>query len=188
MILAMIGLIFSVPLIIVIVLFIKSSGGPLFFKHNRIGLNGKKIRIIKFRTMDVDAENKLNSILEAKPYLREEWEATFKLTNDPRVTTVGKFLRKKKLDEIPQFFNILVGDMSFVGPRPLTQNEFSTKFNSLDDIRVYQSAVPGLTGAWQVANSVDYDTRIDLELNYARNVNILTDLKIIVKTIWKVIL
>ncbi|MGB9856557.1 MAG: sugar transferase [Dictyoglomaceae bacterium] len=178
------GLIFFLPLIIIISLLIKlDSEGPVIFKHKRVGRYGKDIYIWKFRTMYKDADK----ILESNPQLKLEFEKNFKLKEDPRVTRVGKFLRKWSLDEIPQLFNILKGEMSIVGPRPVVRKELLKYGPFAEEILRVK---PGLTGLWQVSgrSDVDYARRIQLDLYYIQNWSLALDLKIILKTIPSVIL
>ena len=174
-----IGLILFSPLFIIIAILIKlDSEGPIFYKHLRVGRYGKPFYLWKFRTMYKDADK----ILDKYPELKKEFEKEFKLKNDPRVTRIGKFLRKFSLDEIPQIFNILKGEMSIVGPRPVT-------FKELEKYGEYKEEVlrvkPGLTGLWQVSgrSDLDYARRIALDLYYIQNWSLLLDIKIILKTI-----
>ncbi|MCX7845473.1 MAG: sugar transferase [Dictyoglomaceae bacterium] len=178
------GLIFFLPFIIIISLLIKlDSEGPIIFKHKRVGRYGKDIYVWKFRTMYKDADK----ILEVNPILKLEFEKDFKLKDDPRVTKIGKFLRKWSLDEIPQFFNILKGDMSIVGPRPVVRRELEKYGAFADEILKVK---PGLTGLWQVSgrSDLDYARRVQLDLYYIQNWSISLDFKIILKTIPSVIL
>jgi undecaprenyl-phosphate galactose phosphotransferase len=182
-------LILTFPLFIAIVIAIKlTDKGPIFFKHKRVGLNGKTFEVIKFRTMYPDAQEKLKELLEKDPKAREEWEKTFKLKNDPRVTPIGKFLRKTSLDELPQFINVLKGEMSVVGPRPVTEEELKKYYG--DKAKYYLSVKPGITGYWQVegrSDVEDYKKRVEMDVWYVKNRSFWLDLKIILKTI-KVIL
>lgn len=178
------GLVFFLPLIIIISLLIKlDSEGPVIFKHKRVGRYGKDIYVWKFRTMYKDADK----ILENNPKLKLEFEKSYKLRNDPRVTKIGKFLRKWSLDEVPQFFNILKGDMSIVGPRPVVRKELEKYGAFADEILRVK---PGLTGLWQVSgrSDLDYARRVQLDLFYIQNWSISLDFKIILKTIPSVIL
>ncbi|MEN2983834.1 MAG: sugar transferase [Dictyoglomaceae bacterium] len=183
-IIATIGLIFFLPLMFIISLLIKlDSEGPVIFKHKRVGRYGKDIYVWKFRTMYKDADK----ILENNPKLKLEFEKSFKLKDDPRVTKIGKFLRKWSLDEIPQFFNILKGDMSVVGPRPVVRKELEKYGIFADEILRVK---PGLTGLWQVSgrSDLDYARRVQLDLYYIQNWSIKLDFQIILKTIPSVIL
>jgi len=174
-----IGLILFSPLFIIIAILIKlDSEGPIFYKHLRVGRYGKPFYLWKFRTMYKDADK----ILDKYPELRKEFEREFKLKNDPRVTRIGKFLRKFSLDEIPQIFNILKGEMSIVGPRPVTFKELEKYGEYKDEVLRVK---PGLTGLWQVSgrSDLDYARRIALDLYYIQNWSLLLDIKIILKTI-----
>lgn len=172
------------PLFLVIAILIKlDSPGPIFYKHLRAGRYGKPFYLWKFRTMYKDADK----ILDKYPELKKEFEKEFKLKKDPRVTKVGKFLRKFSLDEIPQIFNILKGEMSVVGPRPVTFKELEKYGEYAEEILRVK---PGLTGLWQVSgrSDVDYSQRVKFDLYYIQNWSILLDIKIILKTIPSVLL
>ena len=178
---------FVLPLVLVVSLLIKLSGpGPVFYGHKRIGKNGKEFKCWKFRSMVVDADKQLEKILAENPEMRAEWEKDRKFTNDPRVTKIGKFLRKTSIDEIPQFFNILTGEMSFIGPRPVTRPELA-KYGSKADFIL--SVQPGLSGMWQISGRSDtgYEERITLDSYYIQNWSIWLDIWIIIKTIYVVL-
>jgi exopolysaccharide biosynthesis polyprenyl glycosylphosphotransferase len=176
---------FTLPLTLVIALVIKlQDGGPVFYGHRRITIAGKEFFCLKFRTMHVDADKKLKQILENDPEARKEWEQTFKLKNDPRVTWVGRILRKTSLDELPQFINVLRGEMSVVGARPIVSRELADYYK--ENAGIYCSVKPGVTGIWQVSKRSDtenYDERVELDTWYALNRDFLLDLKIICKTV-----
>lgn len=178
-------LISTSPILLCIGILVSMDGGKVFFKHKRQGKNGKIFHVYKFRTMVQDAENILSDVLKKDSKLAEEWKLSHKLIVDPRVTKIGKFLRKTKLDEIPQFYNVLKGEMTIVGPRPLTEEEFLHKFNDINNVKLYQSCLPGITGMWQVNSSQinNYAERIACEINYVKNINFKTDILIIIKTI-----
>ncbi len=179
---------FLLPIIGFIALLIKlDSRGPIFFAHTRVGKDGKPIKVYKFRTMCVDAEEKLKELLRKDPEARKEWETYFKLKNDPRVTRVGRFLRKTSLDELPQIFNVIKGDMSFVGPRPVVKEEIEKYYKDLAVF--YYKVKPGITGLWQVSgrNDTDYNLRVRLDIQYVLNWSFWLDLLIMLKTI-KVVL
>lgn len=181
-------IVFSLPILAIIALLIKvSSRGPIFFSHERVGLNGQTFRCLKFRTMVKDGEKKLKEILEKNPELKKEWLNSYKLKNDPRITKIGHFLRKTSLDEVPQFFNVLKGEMSVVGPRPMVKTEIEQHIKHQAPLIL--SVRPGVTGLWQVTgrNDVDYKTRICLDLEYIRSQSFLLDLKIIAKTFIKML-
>ncbi len=184
---AVVGLVIFGPLMIVISTILFLQGGPVFFAHERIGLNGRKFRCLKFRTMATDAEARLEALLAADPAARAEWERDHKLRDDPRVTAIGKFLRETSLDELPQFLNILRGEMSLVGPRPITAKE-APKYG--DKFALYTQCKPGVTGLWQVSgrNDVSYEERVALDADYASNPSLARDVAIIFRTFGVVIL
>jgi exopolysaccharide biosynthesis polyprenyl glycosylphosphotransferase len=171
------------PLFILIAILIKiTSPGSIFFKHKRLGLNGKLIDVYKFRTMVVNAQEVLERILSEDPNLKKEFEETYKLKNDPRLTKMGKILRKTSLDELPQIFNVLKGDMSLVGPRSIVLEEINLyKEHAKYLLRV----LPGVMGLCQVSgrNDVDYEERIKMDMQYIMNWNLWLDINILLKTI-----
>jgi lipopolysaccharide/colanic/teichoic acid biosynthesis glycosyltransferase len=171
------------PLLLAVSIIIKlDSPGPVFFPHRRLGRNMRDLFVLKFRTMHKDAAQRLKDLLDSDPELKREFETNFKLKNDPRVTRVGKYLRKYSIDELPQFFNILWGGMSFVGPRPIVEGEVKYyKDYSLLMFRV----PPGATGLWQVSgrSETSYDTRVELDTRYVQQWTFWDDIKIILKTI-----
>jgi lipopolysaccharide/colanic/teichoic acid biosynthesis glycosyltransferase len=173
-----------VPLFLCMALAIKaSSRGPVFFGQQRVGRGGRVFRAWKFRTMLVDAEDRLRDYLEQHSELREEWEATHKLADDPRVVTwIGRFLRKSSLDELPQLWNVVKGEMSLVGPRPLPQYHLEM-FD--EDFRRYREKItPGMTGLWQVNCRTDGDTKVWVKWDtyYIRNWSLALDLQILLRT------
>lgn len=157
------------------------DNGPVFYKHKRIGQNGKPFYCIKFRSMRVDSAEVLAELLATDPVARAEWERDQKLTNDPRIHPVGRFLRKTSLDELPQFWNVLRGDMSIVGPRPIIEDEAKRYGRHFAD---YCAVRPGITGAWQVGgrNLVSYDERVALDVDYVRNATLFDDFRIVLRT------
>jgi undecaprenyl-phosphate galactose phosphotransferase len=174
-------------LIGVIALLIKSgTPGYAVYAQERIGENGRPFRCYKFRTMYKDAEEKLQDILSRDEAIRVEWESNWKLRDDPRITKIGKFLRKTSLDELPQIFNVMKGEMSIVGPRPYLPRE---KSDIDDNIHIITSAKPGITGLWQVSgrSNTGYRYRIKLDTWYVMNWSLWLDIVIILKTI-KVVL
>lgn len=182
--LSLIGLAFSIlPMLIISLVIMLESPGPAVYLHDRIGKNGKPLRLLKFRSMYADADE---MIKDFTPEQRAEWEENFKLKNDPRITKVGKFLRRTSLDELPQLVNILKGDISIVGPRPVVQRELE-KYGDMQDLLL--SVTPGLTGYWQAyaRSSCSYEQRIEMELHYARNANFWWDVKIFFATFGAVI-
>ena len=157
------------------------SPGPVFFKQKRIGQEGKIFNIFKFRTMYQDAETRLKNILAADISLQTEWDETMKLKDDPRITKVGNFLRKTSLDELPQFINVLLGNMSLVGPRPIIPPE-AVKYG--ENIEFYQHVKPGITGIWQISgrNEIEYTMRVQIDISYFRNWSVWYDLYILMRT------
>jgi len=160
----------------------KRDGAPIFFAHYRVGLNGKLFRCLKFRTMYRESEQMLADLLRDNAQAREEWQRDQKLSNDPRVTPVGNFLRRTSLDELPQLFNVLRGEMVLVGPRPITVAEL-TRYG-----RVrwhYLSVRPGITGLWQVSgrNDTSYEERVALDRNYVEQRSLWLDMHILFKTV-----
>lgn len=177
------GLILLSPLLIMLAALVKASdGGSIVYGHRRIGRDGTVFRCLKFRTMVVNGDQALADHLARNPHLRAEWEATRKLQDDPRVTRVGAVLRKLSLDELPQLFNILRGDMSIVGPRPVVKDELELYGSAAD---YYLQTRPGLTGLWQVSgrNDVSYNARVAFDRHYVENWSFAFDLKIIAKTV-----
>ncbi|MDO5673394.1 MAG: sugar transferase [bacterium] len=182
-------LLFFSPLYLLIALWIKlDSRGPVLFRHRRIMETGRPFNCLKFRTMAVDAEARLKDLLASDPALRAEWESHYKLKNDPRITRAGRFLRRTSLDELPQFINVLKGEMSVVGARPIVGKELENYYKVYDERSAgrYCSMKPGITGLWQVmkrSDIVDYKERVELDDWYVLNVSLKTDLYIIAKTI-----
>jgi lipopolysaccharide/colanic/teichoic acid biosynthesis glycosyltransferase len=182
-ILALIALVFLAPVMLAVGLAVfLQDGGPVLFAHRRIGRGGRYFYCLKFRSMASDAEQRLKDLLAADPAAREEWERDHKLRNDPRVTRLGAFLRKSSLDELPQLFNVLRGEMSLVGPRPIVDAEiakYGRRFAS------YCAVKPGITGLWQVSgrNDTSYRTRVALDCVYASRRNLFLDSFIILCTV-----
>lgn len=157
-------------------------GRPVFIAHMRVGQNGRLFPCLKFRTMVVDAAETLRQHLEKDPEARKEWNETRKLKNDPRITSFGRLLRKSSIDELPQLVNVLRGDMSLVGPRPIVTEEMQRYGSWLKD---YLSIKPGMTGPWQVSgrNDVSYQERVALDSFYARNWTLAGDLMLMLRTL-----
>ena len=179
-ILSLIGIAIMSPLFLIISIMIKcDTKGPVFFKQRRIGLNGKPLYIYKFRTMVTNAEDLIASFT---PEQKKEWEESYKLKDDPRITRVGKILRKTSLDELPQLINIIKGEMSIIGPRPVVEEELSWYGNDVD---LVLSVKPGLTGWWAVngRSEVPYPNRCDLELYYVKNASLALDVRILLGTL-----
>lgn len=170
------------PVLIYISQKVKKDGGPAIYGHERIGKDGKPFKCLKFRSMVINSKEVLQELLENDPAAREEWDATFKLKNDPRITKIGGFLRRTSLDELPQLFNVLKGEMSLVGPRPIITAELE-RYN--DEVDYYLLSKPGMTGLWQVSgrSDVDYETRVYLDAWYVKNWSMWNDIAILFKTI-----
>ena len=184
---ATLALLATLPLLVVIVITIRaSSHGPALFRQRRLGLRGKHFVCLKFRTMVHDADTVLTQVLADNPQLQEEFDESLKLKQDPRITKIGRFLRRTSLDELPQFWNVLKGDMSVVGPRPklLEEAERYGQFMPL-----ILSVKPGITGLWQVSgrNDTSYDERVELDRLYVLRQSFLLDLTIIARTVQVVI-
>jgi len=177
------------PLLIVLWGFCRLDGGPGIYGHVRVGRHGRSFRCLKFRTMVTDAEAVLARYLAQCPQARIEWATTRKLTDDPRITRVGRLLRATSFDELPQLFNVLQGDMSLVGPRPVVQAELDDFFGRRG-AAAYLSVRPGLTGLWKVSgrSDVDYPRRVALDMTYVRNASFTLDARILVRTVLVVLL
>jgi lipopolysaccharide/colanic/teichoic acid biosynthesis glycosyltransferase len=181
--LAVAALVFLLPVMVLVALAVfVQDGGPIMFAHRRIGMNGRIFYCLKFRSMAVDAEDRLAAVLASDPAARAEWEQDHKLRRDPRVTRLGAFLRKTSLDELPQLFNVLHGEMSLVGPRPIVEAEvpkYGRRFQA------YCAVKPGITGLWQVSgrNDTSYRTRVALDCVYAKRRNLGLDAYIIACTV-----
>ena len=176
-------LIACLPLFLIIALLIKcSSRGPIFFFQERIGKNNITFKCIKFRTMHSQAKDILENLLNNDDNLKREFEETYKIKNDPRITIIGKLLRKTSLDELPQFINVLRNEMSIIGPRPIVAEE---KFKYGENLKKVLSVKPGITGLWQVSgrNKLPYKKRVMLDLFYVENYNLVMDIRILIKTI-----
>ncbi len=180
--------ILSLPILLPIIgifaiLIKKESPGPIFFAHDRVGMEGKTIPTFKFRSMYSDANERLEKLLDEDTEIKEEWETNFKLKSDPRVTKIGLFLRKTSLDELPQIFNVLKGEMNFVGPRPVIQKEIDNYYK--EDAEYYFMVKPGITGLWQVSgrSNTDYDFRVATDKWYVSNWSLWLDIVILFKTV-----
>ncbi len=180
---AFLALVAFSPLCILLALLVKlSDGGPVLYGHARVGRGGRTFRCLKFRTMVLNGDAVLAAHLSADPDALAEWMATRKLKNDPRITVVGSVLRKLSLDELPQLLNIMCGDMSIVGPRPVVRDELDHYGKAAI---FYLRSRPGLTGLWQVSgrNDVSYDTRVAMDRSYVENWSLMKDVLIIAKTV-----
>jgi exopolysaccharide production protein ExoY len=176
----LLGVVFA-PLILAVAVLLRREGGPVIFRHRRVGRNGKAFDCLKFRSMVPDADRVLRQLLERHPELMAEWLRDHKLRYDPRVTGVGRFLRRTSLDELPQLWNVIRGEMSLVGPRPVVREELLRYGRHLHR---YLAAKPGVTGLWQVTgrNDTDYRRRVVLDVYYVRRQSVLLDLYILMKT------
>ena len=176
-------IILLIPLFLIIGILIKiSSKGSIIYIQKRIGKNNTSFSCYKFRTMHPQSKYLLKKILVKNKDFKNQFSETRKIVNDPRITRFGKFLRFSSLDELPQIFNVLIGDMSFIGPRPIVKSEikkYGKEFGKVFSIK------PGISGLWQVSgrNNLSYDKRVELEINYSENINFLLDIKIFIRTI-----
>ncbi|MCP3873865.1 MAG: sugar transferase, partial [Desulfobacteraceae bacterium] len=186
---SMLILLITLPLWLLIILLIKiEDWGPIFYKHTRVAESGKRFNCLKFRSMHLDADQRLAGLLERNSNLKKEWAASYKLKNDPRVTKIGQFLRRSSLDELPQFLNVIGGDMSVVGARPIVPEELDHYYQ--DIALTYCSMKPGITGPWQVGQRndiVDYKDRVEQDRRYVLSCNLWQDIRIIFKTVWRVV-
>lgn len=173
---------FVLPLMAVIAVALRREGGGAFFVQKRIGRGGRVFSLIKFRTMVPDAEARLQAFLDADPALRDEWDATQKLKSDPRITPLGNILRRTSMDELPQLINVLRGDMSLIGPRPMMLGQLELYG---PHIASYVALRPGISGAWQVSerNDAFFVRRAEIDAEYARDVSLRRDLGILVDTL-----
>jgi undecaprenyl-phosphate galactose phosphotransferase len=170
------------PVFLFIALKVMQTGRPVFFGHTRVGQHNKPFKCYKFRTMAPNADKLLADLLARDSDARAEWDRDFKLKNDPRITAIGRFLRKTSLDELPQVWNVLKGDMSLVGPRPVVTEELERYGNQVD---YYLEAKPGITGLWQISgrNDVSYDSRVNLDAWYVKNWSLFNDIVILFRTV-----
>lgn len=173
----------AVPMALIILLIKIESPGPAIFVHNRFGKNGRPLPLLKFRSMHLNAEQMIEIFT---PEQKEEWEQNFKLEDDPRITRIGSFLRRTSLDELPQFINILKGELSLVGPRPIVEEELD-RYGS--EKEKFLSVTPGLTGYWQAyaRSSCTYEQRMEMELYYVDHANFWWDIKIMLATVGAVL-
>ncbi|WP_373100718.1 MULTISPECIES: undecaprenyl-phosphate galactose phosphotransferase WbaP [Pasteurellaceae] len=170
------------PILLYLYFAVKKDGGDAIYGHPRVGRNGKTFKCLKFRSMVVNSKEVLDELLKNDPEARAEWEKDFKLKNDPHITKIGHFIRKTSLDELPQLFNVLRGEMSLVGPRPIVKDELE---RYQEDVDYYLMAKPGMTGLWQVSgrNDVDYETRVYFDSWYVKNWSLWNDIAILFKTV-----
>ena len=180
---SIIGIILLIPIALFVKIFYMLTGDfhPIIYTHNRVGKNGKVFKMYKFRSMVYNADEELKKVLKIKKY-RDEWNEFQKITDDPRITKIGKLLRKTSLDETPQFINILLGDLSLIGPRPLVPGELS---KHRGNHKLYESIRPGITGWWAVngRSATSYRKRLELEYYYIQNMGFKLDILCIIKTI-----
>lgn len=176
------ALILAAPFFLVVSLMVRADGGPAFYAHPRVGRGGRIFGCLKFRSMVVDSQARLDALLAADPAARAEWDATRKLKNDPRITRIGRFLRATSLDELPQLINVLRGEMAVVGPRPVTPAELDRYYGAA--AAHYLTVRPGITGLWQVSgrSETSYDQRVALDVAYVSQPSLLADIRILLKT------
>jgi exopolysaccharide production protein ExoY len=182
-ILALAGILLLAPLFVIcFLLTVATSPGPALFRHRRVGFGGKHFNCLKFRTMRTDASERLRELLQSDPGAAAEWAASRKLRRDPRVTAIGAVMRKSSLDELPQLFNVLRGEMSIVGPRPITDEELE-RYTTC--VGAYLACRPGITGLWQVSgrSTTTYEKRVACDAFYAQNWSMALDAKILIVTI-----
>jgi Undecaprenyl-phosphate galactose phosphotransferase WbaP len=170
------------PALLVVSWLVRLDGGKAVFGHIRVGQNGQAFKCLKFRSMVMNADAVLKDLLDRDPRARMEWELEFKLRDDIRITRIGRFLRRTSLDELPQLLNVVRGEMSLVGPRPIVEEEL-VRYG--DDVRYYLMAKPGMTGLWQVSgrNDTDYATRVSLDVSYVKSWSLRRDLGILIRTV-----
>jgi len=177
-----VGLVLLAPFFLIVALLVRADGGPAFFAHQRVGRGGKLFGCLKFRSMVIDSQARLEALLASDPAARAEWEATRKLKNDPRITRIGRFLRSTSLDELPQLINVLRGEMSLVGPRPVQEAEIDRYYGA--SAAHYMAVRPGITGLWQVSgrSETSYESRVALDVSYVSRPSLLADLSILLRT------
>ncbi|HEX7638983.1 MAG TPA: sugar transferase [Burkholderiaceae bacterium] len=170
-------------LMLIIAVAVRLTGGGVIFGHERVGRGGRVFRCYKFRSMVPNSEEVLRQLLETDAEAREQWARDFKLKDDPRITRIGRFIRKTSLDELPQLWNVVKGEMSIVGPRPVIQTEFDQYYGNAREH--YLSVPPGLTGLWQVSgrNDLDYVQRVELDKRYVETWNVFSDFMIVMRTV-----
>jgi lipopolysaccharide/colanic/teichoic acid biosynthesis glycosyltransferase len=176
------GLVLLAPFFLIVAMMVRADGGPAFFAHQRVGRGGKLFGCLKFRSMVVDSQARLEALLANDPAARAEWDATRKLKNDPRITRIGRFLRSTSLDELPQLINVLRGEMSLVGPRPVQEAEIDRYYGA--SAAHYMAVRPGITGLWQVSgrSETSYESRVALDVSYVSRPSLLADIAILLRT------
>jgi lipopolysaccharide/colanic/teichoic acid biosynthesis glycosyltransferase len=181
---AIVLLIMLIPVLPLLALAVRLDGGPAIYRHRRVGMNGLAFDCLKYRTMVTSADQILAEYLATHPQAAAEWAISRKLTHDPRVTRLGAFMRATSLDEVPQLFNVLRGEMSLVGPRPVVPEELDTHYGAAGR-EAYAATKPGITGLWQVSgrSGTTYEHRVSLDIAYASTWSLLLDLKILMRTV-----
>ena len=176
------GLVVLAPFFLIVAMMVRADGGPAFFAHQRVGRGGKLFGCLKFRSMVIDSQARLEDLLANDPAARAEWDATRKLKNDPRITRIGRFLRSSSLDELPQLINVLRGEMSLVGPRPVQEAEIDRYYGA--SAAHYMAVRPGITGLWQVSgrSETSYESRVALDVAYVSRPSLLADIAILLRT------
>ena len=176
------GLVVLAPFFLIVAMMVRADGGPAFFAHQRVGRGGKLFGCLKFRSMVIDSQARLEALLANDPAARAEWDATRKLKNDPRITRIGRFLRSTSLDELPQLINVLRGEMSLVGPRPVQEAEIDRYYGA--SAAHYMAVRPGITGLWQVSgrSETSYESRVALDVAYVSRPSLLADIAILLRT------
>ena len=177
-------LLLAAPAFALLALLVRADGGPAFYAHERVGRGGRRFGCLKFRSMVTDSQYRLDTLLDADPAARAEWEATRKLKDDPRVTRIGRLLRATSLDELPQLINALRGEMSLVGPRPVVREELDLHYSPAA-AAAYCAMRPGITGLWQISgrSATTYVERVALDTRYVRTWSVRFDILILLKTI-----
>lgn len=170
------------PIFLILTIMVRMDGGGAFYSHQRIGRNGVSFGCLKFRSMVTNSQERLDALLASSPAARSEWEASRKLKKDPRITWLGSFLRKSSMDELPQLLNVLRGDMSLVGPRPVTRSELEQHYGVAS--AHYKAVRPGITGVWQVSGRSDtsYQERVEMDVSYVSRQSFWGDMKILLLT------
>jgi exopolysaccharide production protein ExoY len=184
---ACVTLVCLMPIMLMVAVIVKLDGGPIFYGHERVGLKGRAFTCWKFRSMKLNSDQVLQHYLTTHADAAAQWHMNRKLTHDPRVTQIGKWMRKLSVDELPQLWNVITGDMAIVGPRPVTRDELVNYYHFYADC--YASVRPGITGLWQVSgrSNTSYDRRVQLDMQYVHNVNWRMDTDIMFRTPWAVL-
>jgi len=175
-------LVVLLPLMALLIAIARRDGGPAFYAHRRVGLNGREFGCLKFRSMLTNGDEILESYLASNPIARQQWQESHKLNDDPRITRIGRWLRKTSMDELPQLINVIRGEMSMVGPRPVTKDELDQHYGS--SAAGYLSVRPGITRPWQIGGRSDttYQQRVEMDSEYACHDDLLRDIGILIRT------